>query len=104
MPATASHVALPFRALLVGDNRDAMTVEISVDDRWRLLVHLLDDEWRVQRLRLPLTRPGARHRTLDLRVERPWRPSEAIPGNTDRRELGVKLGEVEVVPGPTIVP
>ena len=45
-----------------------------------------------------------RYRTVALRVERPWRPSEAIPGSTDTRELGVKLGEVEVASGLTIVP
>ena len=58
----------------------------------------------MQRVRLPPPGSGARYRTVALRVERPWRPSEAIPGSTDTRELGVKLGEVEVASGLTIVP
>jgi hypothetical protein len=90
--------------MLVGDNRDAITVEISIDDRRSLPLQLLDGNWRVQRVRLPPPRSGARYRTVALRVERPWRPSEAIPGSTDTRELGVKLGEVEVASGLTIVP
>ena len=104
LPATASHVDLPLRAMLVGDNRDAITVEISIDDRRSLPLQLLDGNWRVQRVRLPPPGSGARYRTVALRVERPWRPSEAIPGSTDTRELGVKLGEVEVASGLTIVP
>ena len=104
VPATANDVALPFRAILVGDNRDAMTVEISIDDRWSLPLQLRDGNWRVQRLRLPPARAGSQYRTLDLRVERPWQPSAAIQGSTDSRELGVKLGEVEGVPGLIMVP
>ena len=104
VPATATDIELPFRAILVGDNRDPMTVEISIDARWSPPVHLLDEEWRVHRLRLPSIQAGAKHRTVDLRVERPWRPSRAIPGSTDPRELGVKLGEVEGVLGLTREP
>jgi hypothetical protein len=104
VPATATDITLPLRAILVGDNREAMTVVVSFDGRWSLAVELEDGEWHVHRVRLPPTRAGARYRTVDLRVERPWRPSDAIPGNADRRELGVKLGEVGVALGRTALP
>ncbi len=104
LPATASDVDLALRAMLVGDNIDGLTVEISIDDRWTLPSQLLHGNWRVQRVRLPPARSGAPYRTVDLRLARPWLPSEAIPGSTDPRELGVKLGEVTVLPGGTLWP
>ena len=104
VPATATDITLPFRAMLIGDNRDGMTVEVWVDGRWSLPVELQDGEWQMHRVRLPPHRAGGGYRTVDLRVEHPWRPSEVIPGSTDPRELGVKLGEVKVAEGPAASP
>ena len=98
VPPTATDVTLPLRALFV-DNREAIEVEIAVDNRPSRPLRLVDEEWHMHRLHLPHGRSGAHHRTVDLRVTRPWRPSETIPGNRDTRELGLKLGEVQVVAG-----
>ena len=70
-------------------------VEVLVDGRLanRLAV---GHEWQRLRTLLPATHAKGPRR-IDLVVSPSWMPAEVIPGNEDRRVLGVKVGEMKVV-------
>ncbi len=91
----ACEVVLPLRALLVGPNRREAGVVIGIEGRPGLPVALTDGNWHEYRFQFP-ARSDPPFRRIDLRVLRPWRPVEAIPGSDDVRELGVMVGEVRV--------
>jgi hypothetical protein len=73
-------------------------VEVRVDGR---LANRVDvgPEWQRLRTLLPDGR-STQPRRIDLVVSPSWIPAKVIPGNQDRRELGVKLGLVKVVMAP----
>ena len=69
-------------------------VEIRVDGR--LANHVaVGPEWR--RLRTLLPADSTRSHRIDLTVSPSWVPADAIPGHYDRRELGVRVGELNIV-------
>jgi hypothetical protein len=53
-------------------------------------------EWRRVRTRLP---SGATNgsRRIELIVTPSWVPADVVAGSADRRVVGVKVGEIEVV-------
>jgi hypothetical protein len=73
-------------------------VEVRVDGRLANRV-AVGPGW--QRLRTPLPPgPATEPHRIDLVVSPTWVPAEVIPGNEDRRVLGVKLGEINVIVPP----
>jgi len=97
--ASARAVELPVRAGLDPARLgiDAFEVRIFVNHRRVGLVRLADDRW--QQLRVPLVDDGGPERfwRIDLQVNPTWRPADILPGSTDRRRLGVKVGELVVI-------
>ena len=73
-------------------------VEVSVDGRLANRISV-GPEWQRLRTLLPET-PSTRARRIDLVVSPSWVPADVIPGNQDRRVLGVKVGTVKVVMAP----
>ena len=87
VPATASELTLPLRAVFPGPNGGPTTVDVRSDDRWLATIALSDPAvW--ERPRLPLGRAGGsrRYRRIDLRVNRVVGPYI----------LGVMTGEILV--------
>jgi O-antigen ligase len=68
-------------------------VEIMVDGRLVNRVTVGSEWQRVRTLMPDESSPGPRR--IDLVVSPSWIPAEVIPGNQDRRELGVKVGVVK---------
>jgi hypothetical protein len=73
-------------------------VEIRVDGRMANRI-AVGREWQRLRTLLPPDPFIGSHR-IDLRVSPSWVPAEVIPGSDDRRVLGVKVGEINVVMTP----
>ncbi|MGB2717913.1 MAG: hypothetical protein WBC51_27250, partial [Vicinamibacterales bacterium] len=73
-------------------------VEVSVDGRLANRI-AVGPEWQRLRTLLP-EEPSTGPRRIDLVVSPSWVPAEVIPGNQDRRVLGVKVGEIKVVMAP----
>jgi hypothetical protein len=85
-------IEIPLR----GPSHDGLSrqVNISIDGR---LAHRMavGPEWT--RVRLPLPpESAARPRRIDFSISPTWVPADVIPGG-DRRELGVRVGEIRVV-------
>jgi O-antigen ligase len=85
-------IEIPLR----GPSHDGLPreVNISIDGRpaHRIVV---GPAWT--RVRLPLPpESAARPRRIDFRISPTWVPADVIPGG-DRRELGVRVGEIRVV-------
>jgi O-antigen ligase len=76
-------------------NGTSQHVEVRVDGQLvdRLIV---GSEWRRARVRLPGL-PSPDPRRVDLAISPTWVPADLISGNNDRRNLGVKVGEVKVI-------
>jgi O-antigen ligase len=73
-------------------------VEVRVDGRLANRV-AVGPEW--QRLRTLLSSsPSTGPRRIDLTVSPSWIPAEVMPGNQDRRVIGVKVGEISVIMTP----
>lgn len=70
-------------------------VEIRVDGRTVNRV-AVGAEWQRLRTRIPAASSSSPRR-IDLLVSPSWVPAEAIPGSQDRRTLGVKIGELNVL-------
>jgi O-antigen ligase len=70
-------------------------VEVRVDGRLANRVEV-GHEWQRLRTLLPSSSSAAFHR-IDLTVSPSWVPAEAIPGSEDRRELGVRVGEIKTI-------
>jgi hypothetical protein len=87
VPREAIAVMLPLRAGQAGPGGSAVTVAVSVDDRWLADIVLRDPQaWVRSTLPLP-RRPTRRHyRRIDLRVNRTAGPSMH----------GVEVGDVEL--------
>ncbi len=73
-------------------------VEIRVDGRLANRIEV-GPEWRRLRTLLP-DGPSTMPHRIDLTVSPSWVPAEVIPGNQDRRELGVRVGELNVIMTP----
>lgn len=76
---------------------EAFEVRIFVNHRRVVVARLTDDKW--QQLSVPAPSDAERDSfwRIDLEVRPTWRPDEWLPGSTDRRELGVKVGEIGTV-------
>jgi hypothetical protein len=71
VPADASTMMLPLRAVFPGKTDRPVVVSVSVDDRWLADVALPDPEaWVKTSLPLPRHRTWRRFRRVDLRVNR----------------------------------
>ena len=68
-------------------------VEVQLDGRLANRLSVGPD-W--QWLRIVLPRGSANPRRIDLTVTPSWVPADVIRGNRDRREFGVKVGEISV--------
>ncbi len=87
-------VEIPLRGALLPSG-EPQEVEMRIDGRLadRITVGV---EW--QRLRTPLPpNPSTEPRRIDLRIVPSWVPAEIVPDNEDPRELGVRVGRIEVV-------
>lgn len=101
-PTVELHVAGGVRRLEIplrheiGAFRDPVPVEIEIDGRKADALVIRDDEWHASRITLPpKPRRGPMHR-IRLKIPRVWRPSEVIPESTDRRPLGLQVGQIVV--------
>jgi O-antigen ligase len=70
-------------------------VEIRIDGRLANRV-AVGPEWQRLRTLLP-TESSTSPRRIDLVVSPSWVPAEVFPGSQDRRVLGVKVGEINVI-------
>jgi hypothetical protein len=71
IPARATTMTLPLRAVFPGKNGQLVIVSVSVDDHWLADVQLPDpDAWRRASLPLPRRSTPRRFRRVDLRVNR----------------------------------
>jgi len=85
-------VTIPLRGSLPAGA--VQQVEVRVDGRPANRVAVGTD-W--QHLRTPLPADASsRSRRIDLLISPSWVPAEVLPGNEDRRVLGVKVGEIQV--------
>jgi hypothetical protein len=87
VPATASELTLPLRAVFPGPNGGPTTVDVRSDDRWLATIALSDPAvWERPRLPLSSAAGSRRYRRIDLRVNRVVGPYI----------LGVMTGEILV--------
>jgi hypothetical protein len=94
---TVRRVRVPLRALLPHSDW-SFTVDISLNGRVVDQVRVENDRWHEVSLELP-PRESPRYERVDLRIGPAWHPSDELPGSADRRELGVKVGEIQTFEG-----
>jgi hypothetical protein len=58
---------------------------------------LVTKEWAYVEVPLPPPAPPVEFNRIDLRVERTWQPAIYVPGSADMRQIGVQVGECELV-------
>ena len=92
----ASSVAIPLRSAL--PSGELQEVEVRVDGRLVNRV-TVGPNWRQLRTALR-AHSSSGPRRIDLFMSPSWVPAEVIPGSHDRRVLGVKVGEIQVVVTP----
>jgi hypothetical protein len=70
--------------------------DITVDGRRADERVLETDDWYQSRVAMPSTLPPwtRRMHRVHIRIPHIWRPSEVIPGSTDRRALGLQVGRI----------
>jgi O-antigen ligase len=92
----ASSIAIPLRSAL--PSGELQEVEVRVDGQLVNRV-TIGPHWRQLRTVL---RPGSSSgpRRIDLSISPSWVPAEVIPGSHDRRVLGLKVGEIQMVMTP----
>jgi hypothetical protein len=95
--AGSSVVTIPIRHQIEAF-REPTRASIVVDGR--LANELIMDDSRWQTVQIPLrpnaaTRVGRMHR-IKIVIDHAWRPSDVIPGSSDRRILGLQIGELVV--------
>lgn len=87
VPASATEMTLPLRALFPLTDGKPVIVAMSVDGRWLTDVELWHpDEWALPTVPLPRSATGRRFRRVDLRVSR-------VVGFYN---LGVQVGEARL--------
>ncbi len=92
----ASSIAVPLRSAL--PSGALQEVEVRVDGQLVNRV-TVGPHWRQLRTVLrPRSSSGPRR--IDLLISPSWVPAEVIPGSHDRRALGVKVGEIQVIMTP----
>lgn len=95
VPAAVSAVEVPVRAFPPAElGFDAFEVRIFVDRRLASAIRLGDDGWHTVRVPAPPPSRRGRFWRVDLRVRPWWRPADKLPDSSDRRRLGVKVGEI----------
>jgi hypothetical protein len=95
----ASSIAIPLRSAL--PSGELQEVEVRVDSQLVNRV-TVGPHWRQLRIVL---RPGSSSgpRRIDLSISPSWVPAEVTPGSHDRRVLGLKVGEIQLVMTPQSV-
>lgn len=90
--ADVTRVEIPIRLPTDGRSIRPMGVEVmtAAADRGRTVV---DANWAILSLPLPLATPPARFKRIDLKVDRVWQPALYIAGSADMRAVGVQVGE-----------
>lgn len=95
LPADVRAVELPLRAFPPTEvGVDEFEVRILVDRRLASTVLLRDGDWHFVRVPGPPPERRGRFWRVDLEVRPWWRPADRLPDSTDRRRLGVKVGEI----------
>ena len=85
-------VEVPLRGAMPAGAVQQVAVQVDGRPADRIAV---GSEWRQLRTVLPESRE--RLRRIDLLISPSWVPAEVIPGNQDRRVLGVKVGSITVL-------
>jgi O-Antigen ligase len=89
-------VEIPLRGTL--PSGEPQQVEVRVDGQLANRV-AVGREWQRLRTLVPESTSSSPRR-IDLLISPTWVPAEVLPRNTDRRVLGVRIGEVKVVMAP----
>jgi hypothetical protein len=93
----ARSVTIPIRHE-IGAFRESGRATVRVDGRVLDVINLTDGTWRHATVALrpnaDLGLAGMHH--LQITSERVWVPAEVIPGSTDKRVLGLQIGDVDV--------
>lgn len=85
-------VEIPLSGTQLAGSRQQVEVRLDGHVVERVIV---GREWQRTRVVIP-ARPSMNSHRIELLVSPTWVPSEVISGNRDTRELGVKVGEIEV--------
>jgi len=87
------HIEIPLRATLVPGFAQ-FDVSIKTPDCNTFTLSLTDSVWHRYRLQLPKYEHD-NYRRIDFIVKQTWIPREIIPGSSDTRELGIRVGEIQ---------
>jgi hypothetical protein len=87
-----TRIAIPLRANAVSAE-NPLQVEIFLDGRLQRQVQLSTRNW--QTVELSVTDRSTTSRSVDIVPSRSWIPAQVFKGSTDRRRLGVQVGEVK---------
>ena len=94
---SARAVTIPLRHE-IGAFREPADVAIAADGRTLDRIKLADGAWRYSRLALSPGRVSllSRMHRITVTIDHAWVPAAVIPGSTDSRTLGLKIGEVDL--------
>ena len=93
--AGSQSVVIPIRPGLLGPISQ-FEVDITLDGQAVRRVILTEDRWHNIRLSIPANGDG-RFNRIDLNVHPAWHPADYLKGNTDARELGIKVGDFRTI-------
>ncbi len=94
VPAHATEVEIPMRALFSERRTQPTVVSIAIDGRVFHRLEISNGDVFTLALRLPIPAvPATQPRRVDIITNPPWSPAEAL-GTSDTRVLGVQLGDV----------
>ena len=96
VPADVRHVYVHVRLPVTTRAVSPMGIGVRIEghDLGRTLV---DDSWATLSLDLPDAAPPAHFTRIDLKVDRTWQPAVYVPGSADLRQVGMQVGQVELV-------
>ena len=96
VPADVTHVFIPVRLGTALRTVAPMGVEMMIAgvDQGRTLVA---EPWATVSLDLPKAIPPARFTRIDFKIDRTWQPAVYIAGSADLRQIGVQVGEAQLV-------
>ena len=88
---------LPVHTVHPGDlGIDHFDADLFVDGSLVEKIELHDAQWHQVRIDLTSTVSEGPFRRVDIRVSPPWSPPEVFPGTSDRRVLGMQIGEIRL--------
>ena len=97
--STVRALMLPVHTVHPGDlGIDHFDADLFVDGSLVEKIELHDDQWHQVRIDLTSTVSEGPFRRVDIRVSPPWSPPEVFPGTSDRRVLGMQIGEIRLDP------